>query len=900
MSIGNITKLDQYSLGSRIGQGAFGEVFKIKETKTYTDLAAKISQVSIFPNSDSMEKLLEEVDILSKVNHASIVKFVGFSPVNFHNEPKPVIITEFVPKGSLYDILDLERRGRAIKEWNDTQKLIVLYGIASGMSFLHSHNIIHRDLKPANILLDKSYYPKICDFGLSKNIDRNKQSTISVKGTPVYISPEIWTDQKYTFACDVYAFAIVTYEIIVGAEPWSKLNETTIARNVAKGSRPYIPDYVNSSYRNLITSCWKQNPNERPTFDDILGSLKTDKGFITDLTIENVFKEFFEYIDSFPASFNETSKCIKHKKHPSLTTISMVIKPRAETINIPNHKMINKEDTIRKRRKKKSVNKTLINSKEKKLTFPLHEFNKLNNECQNIVREAEENKEKMFTIGQYLIEGLHGFNKNIEIGIMYLNESIHLGCTDAAIYYSKILIDGDLIDPDLDKASSLLRLHGKEKSGNVMVLKGRIFKKEKEYLKAFEFFEKASNLGNTESMYQLGKMLFKGKGCITNKREAKKWLERSKNNGFIKSEKFLSDNFGANETVNKSSTTIIEKVKRTNDDYKKSKIAKSTISVPYKNDKKRSTAARYKNVGTEVTKSDISTIKLKRNVIVENEDSCSYIEYSDEDISLEISITEDPSDMLFETSEISMNCGKSIDKIKMDADNGYLSAIVKYAEIQYYGIDVPVNKKEAADYFKIAAEKGDMKAMKYFACMLYNGEGTHINKNKAAFYYKKVADNWDHEAMEKYAHMLYKGDGIIMNKERAAEYYRKASNNGNINAKNCYADMLYNGDGIGMDKGLASIYYKEAAERGHVEAMNSYAGMLYNGDGIWMNKSDAAIYYKKAAEKGHIDAMNCYANMLYKGDGIERNKKKSYYYFKRAAQKGDENAKMHLSIYFNE
>lgn len=64
--------------------------------------------------------------------------------------------------------LNLEQKGQAPKDWDDTKKLINIYGIALSMKYLHHHKILHRNLKPENILLDENLYPKLAIFGLSK------------------------------------------------------------------------------------------------------------------------------------------------------------------------------------------------------------------------------------------------------------------------------------------------------------------------------------------------------------------------------------------------------------------------------------------------------------------------------------------------------------------------------------------------------------------------------------------------------------------------------------------------------------------------------------------------------------------------------------------------------------
>ena len=155
MSGENVLDLRKFTIISRIGSGTFSEVFKIKNNDSNFIYAAKVSLKALEEDSEStLKNLQREVNIISKLNHPSIIKYIGFSPTNFYNEDKPVIITEYMPNGTLHEIISLERKSIPSSYWNDTRKLINIYGIASAMSYLHSHKIIHRDLKPANILMD--------------------------------------------------------------------------------------------------------------------------------------------------------------------------------------------------------------------------------------------------------------------------------------------------------------------------------------------------------------------------------------------------------------------------------------------------------------------------------------------------------------------------------------------------------------------------------------------------------------------------------------------------------------------------------------------------------------------------------------------------------------------------
>lgn len=115
-----------------IGQGAFGEVFKVKEEGTENIFAVKISLSKLIDcNRSFIINLRREVSILSQLNHPSVIKFIGYSPIDFIQESYPVIISEYLPNGSLSDAIDLNRKSISPANWNDTKKLINIYGIAS-------------------------------------------------------------------------------------------------------------------------------------------------------------------------------------------------------------------------------------------------------------------------------------------------------------------------------------------------------------------------------------------------------------------------------------------------------------------------------------------------------------------------------------------------------------------------------------------------------------------------------------------------------------------------------------------------------------------------------------------------------------------------------------------------
>lgn len=288
-----------------LGKGTFSNVFRIQEKATGNIFAAKILQDFYGDEEGKAQKLIERMKIesssYSRLNFPSITKFYGVCSRDFEDEPYPSLILEYIPNGTLNDLFAKSSKGEPLPpEWNSTKVLINIYGIAAGMSYLHSKDVLYRDLKLLNILEDENYYPKMTDFGVSKIIlDINQDNSIGV-GSPLYMAPEILNgDQKYTKSIDVYSFAICVYQLIAKTNPFSYLKGNMTPQRfmamIKKGDRSKFNANVPKCYQELITKCWSQDPENRPTFPQIVEMLKTNREFVTELNVDE--EEFHEYID---------------------------------------------------------------------------------------------------------------------------------------------------------------------------------------------------------------------------------------------------------------------------------------------------------------------------------------------------------------------------------------------------------------------------------------------------------------------------------------------------------------------------------------------------------------------------------------------------------------------------
>lgn len=365
----------------KLGEGTFGKVYLVTKLDDETQYAKIINVQNIFKGKDQMV-LMRESAILRSLDHPAIVKFYG---VNFHSfddptQLEPTILTEYLPNGSLKVILKKEQRGLADHDWNATKKYICLLGISNALRYLHSKGILHRDLKPENILIDANYYPRVCDFGLSRcfeeSISKSMQLSMTGKiGTPLYMAPELLEDDThYGQGIDVYAFAILAYEIVSGKEPYSEngkpISLSNLVRKVLSGGRPEISDGITEPMKELLNRCWSQDIKERPSFDEIFEKLSTEFTYIDEDVDEEEINNYLAYLEEGEKkekTLNETKKETNDKNN-----------------NIDNYQLFNEKKKNKKHEKYYfNIIKNLIES-HGNISYYAYEFIKLTCEIGNV------------------------------------------------------------------------------------------------------------------------------------------------------------------------------------------------------------------------------------------------------------------------------------------------------------------------------------------------------------------------------------------------------------------------------------------------------------------------------------------------------------------------------------
>jgi len=255
----NEIKKSDIDTGDLIGKGKAGMVYMGK----YKDRPVAIKMFNSPEKIDDKE-FKKEISIMSLVREPSLILPCYGGSTKKGNK---FIITELM-EGSLFEFLHDKE-----VEIDEYLRLIMAISIARCVDYLHSCNLIHRDLKSLNILLNQSFELKICDFGLSRVIDKHAPMTGNV-GTVCWIAPEIFNNKRlYSEKADVYSYGIILWELLMREMPFDDTETFTIPVLVTKGKRPKIPKTTTKEWSKLIKKCWHQKPEKRPNFTSILERL---------------------------------------------------------------------------------------------------------------------------------------------------------------------------------------------------------------------------------------------------------------------------------------------------------------------------------------------------------------------------------------------------------------------------------------------------------------------------------------------------------------------------------------------------------------------------------------------------------------------------------------------------
>jgi TPR repeat protein len=259
---------NDWSMVRKIGTGDFSVVHLAYNRKNAMKRSVKITKS--WTNTPYFER---ESSIHKRLNHPLIVGFDQYIPATPHQ--RAMIVTEFVPNGSLAEYLSSARKCEETIGRDGTRVAIIVVGIVLAMRYLHSCGVIHRDLKPGNILIDWNWIVRICDFSRSLLSDGSNteldDTSESLSLDARYSAPECFKNEP-TLKSDVFSFGLLLHELLTGQPVFSPdLPQPYVMKMiVCDKTHPDLSDSVAPKAKLLIEDCLNFKWYKRPSFETIL------------------------------------------------------------------------------------------------------------------------------------------------------------------------------------------------------------------------------------------------------------------------------------------------------------------------------------------------------------------------------------------------------------------------------------------------------------------------------------------------------------------------------------------------------------------------------------------------------------------------------------------------------
>lgn len=251
--------ISSWEKGKLLGRGSFGSVY---EGIADGGFFLAVKEVSLLDQGvqgrQSITQLEQEIDLLSKLEHENIVRYLGTE----QTESNLYIFLELASKGSLLSLYQQYHL-------QDSQVSFYTRQILNGLKYLHDKNVVHRDIKSANILVDTNGTVKLADFGLAKATKLNDVQ--SCKGTAFWMAPEVVKrSQGYGLAADIWSLGCTVLELLTRELPYHPLDGMQAVYRIGNSIPPPVPDSLSKDARDFIHKCLQVNPYSRPTAAQLL------------------------------------------------------------------------------------------------------------------------------------------------------------------------------------------------------------------------------------------------------------------------------------------------------------------------------------------------------------------------------------------------------------------------------------------------------------------------------------------------------------------------------------------------------------------------------------------------------------------------------------------------------
>ena len=214
-----------------------------------------------------MSAFYTEKSIIQNLNHKNVIKFIdAFVDSTDETEPVYTIFTEYVSKGSVFDILK-------VSKLRQTDKLSWMTQATEAVEYIHSYNIVHKDIRSMNFFIAYDNTLKLSEFSYAKETQHTRISTTttcSEENAYAWKAPEVLEENEISKLADIYSMAVFFWELITKAIPFKSMSKFQIMEAVIeKGERPDINESWSNKIKELLKKCWRAIRKDRPTAGEI-------------------------------------------------------------------------------------------------------------------------------------------------------------------------------------------------------------------------------------------------------------------------------------------------------------------------------------------------------------------------------------------------------------------------------------------------------------------------------------------------------------------------------------------------------------------------------------------------------------------------------------------------------
>jgi len=249
--------MENYHVIELVGEGSFGKVYKARRKKSAQIVAIKFI-VKHGKTEKDIHNLRQEIEILRSLEHPNIIQMLD----SFETPSEFCVVTEFA-QGELFEILEDD------KSLTEPTVQLIAKQLVKALGYLHSNRIIHRDMKPQNILICQNSQVKLCDFGFARLMSHNTMVLTSIKGTPLYMAPELVQEKAYNHTVDLWSLGVILYELYVGQPPFYTNSIYKLITHIVNDPVKF-PSGISPEFRSFLEGLLNKRPNARLNWPDLL------------------------------------------------------------------------------------------------------------------------------------------------------------------------------------------------------------------------------------------------------------------------------------------------------------------------------------------------------------------------------------------------------------------------------------------------------------------------------------------------------------------------------------------------------------------------------------------------------------------------------------------------------